>query len=157
MQSRGNWIVVFTAALLAAHCATAFSQIKILHTFNGGSNEQLFWGEYPGLVVDGSTIYGVTDEGGQNNNGTLYQINTNGSGFQVNYSFPSGSANQPNGEILLNGSTLIGTTGEQTGSSGSGTLYSISTNGSNYTLINQFSGNAPLSGADSNRLQRRRQ
>lgn len=69
-----------------------------------------FDGQYPwGLTAVGSTFYGTTYAGGSNSNfGTVFALNTNGTGYATVYQF--GTAKTPNAELTLVGSTFYGTT-----------------------------------------------
>ena len=40
-----------------------------------------------GLILSGNTLYGTTYWGGTNGNGTVFAVNTNGTGFTTLYSF----------------------------------------------------------------------
>jgi uncharacterized repeat protein (TIGR03803 family) len=86
-----------------------------------------------GLVLGGNTLYGTTSTGGTSNYGTLFAINTSGSGFTNLYNFNSTSGARPNG-VTLSGSTLYGPT-DFGGTRGGGTVYAISTNGTGYTNL----------------------
>jgi uncharacterized repeat protein (TIGR03803 family) len=132
--------------------------LKLVHTFNGwavlnpaGSKED---GAYPvgTPVLSGSTLYGMTEEGGSGDGlgyglGTVFSVNTDGSGFQVLHSF--GALNDgyaPQGSLILSGSTLYGMT-EAGGTNGisAGIIFSIGTNGSGYQILHSFisDGGAP--------------
>jgi uncharacterized repeat protein (TIGR03803 family) len=100
-------------------------------------------GHYPvaGLVLGGATLYGTANTGGTNGGGTLFKINTDGTGYKILHWFtntPDGSS--PQSELLLSGSTLYGTTAF--GGTGNGTVFSINTNGTGYTILRSFT-NAP--------------
>ena len=108
------------------------------------------------LVTDGKTLYGTAGYGGANGNGTIFKINTDGSGFTVIKSFSAtflGSNNvsgnpllsgtntdgaHPFGGLVLDGSTLYGTTYH--GGTSNGVVFAVQTNGSNYTVLKYFSG-----------------
>ena len=101
-------------------------------------------GEPGGLTVDGSTLFGLSSSGGANaNSGTLFEINSNGTGYQILKSFGSGAGDGtfPIGNLLLAGSTLFGVT-ERGGASGGGTLFKINTDGTGYSVIHSFAGGA---------------
>lgn len=77
------------------------------------------------LLLFGNTLYGTTHNGGNNALGTVFKINTDGSGFAVLKSFagmPDGA--NPNAGLALSGNTLYGTT-ENGGSSNNGAIFSL--------------------------------
>jgi uncharacterized repeat protein (TIGR03803 family) len=92
---------------------------------------------YAGLILSGNTLYGATDTGGTNGTGTVFALNTNGTGFTTLYSFTavSGSTDYPSSGtnsdgallhgLILSGSTLYGTANAG-GSAGAGTVFSLS-------------------------------
>lgn len=109
--------------------------ILTLHSFTGGADGQSPSG---GLILSGSTLYGATAAGGSFSNGTLFSIQTDGSGFTVLHAFGSTSADGqvPNGALLISGGTIFGTT--QQGGIAAGTIFSIGTNGAGYTVLYSF-------------------
>ena len=120
-----------------------------LHEFAGGAND----GEGPlaGLILSGSTLYGTTQVGGDHRRGTIFSINTDGSGFTLLHEFAGGAddGRNPEAELTLSGSTLYGTTKNggdlacaTTGPEGCGTIFSINTDGSGFTLLHEFAGGA---------------
>ena len=102
---------------------------RILHYFTApdpitGTNSDGA-GPYAGLVLSGSTLYGTTFGGGVTGNGTLFAINTDGSGFTSLYSFTGGSDGaDPQSDLVLSGNTLYGTANSG-GASGNGTVFSF--------------------------------
>ena len=97
-------------------------------------------GHYPeaGLVLSGSTLYGTTYTGGITNGGTIFKINTNGSSYAALHWFTnSPDGYSPQSELVASGSTLFGTTAFG-GSNGYGIIFSIATNGANYTILHSF-------------------
>src|SRR6266571_7211105 len=44
-----------------------------------------------GLVLSGNTLYGTTAKGGVSNSGTIFAVNTDGSGFPTLYAFTGGA------------------------------------------------------------------
>ncbi len=79
------------------------------------------------LAVSGNTLYGATSWGGTNGNGTLYKINTDGTGFFVLYQFQYA----PAGGVTLSSNTLYVPAGALVGSEWSGAVFAIGTDGSN--------------------------
>ncbi len=103
-----------------------------------------------GWCWTGGTLYGTTYGGGLHANGTIFKINTNGTGYTTLHWFtnsPDGSA--PLGEMVLTNGTLFGTT-FYGGTGNKGTLFLVSTNGGGYTVMHNFAaapdGNFPYSG-----------
>jgi len=109
----------------------------VLHSFTNaldGTDPQA------GLVVAGNMLYGTTYTGGSSENGTLFEINTNGTGYAVLYDFsntPDGA--NPDAGLVVNGSVLYGTT-QNGGSAGEGTVFAIGTNGTGYAILKNFTG-----------------
>jgi uncharacterized repeat protein (TIGR03803 family) len=66
---------------------------------------------YSPLTLSGSTLYGTTSSGGSNNFGTVFRINTDGSGYQIVYNFAGGNGSNPKGALVLSASTLYGIAG----------------------------------------------
>jgi uncharacterized repeat protein (TIGR03803 family) len=99
-----------------------------LHSFIGGSDGG---SPYAGLIISDKTLYGTTQYGGSSGQGTVFAVNTNGTGFTNLYSFTallhstnSDGAN-PSAGLILSGNILYGTA-FRGGSSGKGTVFSLS-------------------------------
>jgi len=115
------------------------SGYQLLHHFTGGGSN----GSYPcfgRLIQIDSTLYGMTCNGGANNSGTIYKINTDGTGFQILHSFSGGISDValPTGSLTNSGQILYGMTLE--GGTGNGTIFQIKTDGSEFEIIHSFSG-----------------
>lgn len=104
-----------------------------------------------GLILSNNTLYGPANNGGANATGTIYAVNTNGSGFTVVHNFaptsgesyPNSGGSYPNGGLILSGGTFYGTTewgGPGAGPSSSGTVFSVNADGTGFTLLHDFSG-----------------
>lgn len=104
-----------------------------------------------GLIASGGTLYGTTSAGGASGNGTIFALSTDGSTFQTLYSFSALTTDgdlavnadgaSSDSSLLLSGGTLYGTAGSG-GAYGAGTIFSISTNGANFTTLYSFTGGA---------------
>lgn len=108
---------------------------SLLHSFSGADGDEPWE-----LAVSGSTLYGVTRTGGSSNRGTIFSMGTDGSNFTLLHEFAGGSADgdRPHG-ISIDGSKLYGTT-FYGGDNDLGTVFSLDTDGSNFTLLHEFSG-----------------
>jgi uncharacterized repeat protein (TIGR03803 family) len=106
-----------------------------LHTFIKSEG----YGPQGRLILSGNTLYGTTTHGGQSGvdgRGTLFAVNTDGTGFTNLYKFTPTVGTQgdfgtnsdggfPVGGLILSGNTLFGTT-DLGGVNGSGTIFALS-------------------------------
>jgi uncharacterized repeat protein (TIGR03803 family) len=106
-----------------------------------------------GLVLTNNTLYGVAQYGGLAGNGTVFAISTSGMGFTVLHEFAPGAHDpsvvsfgtgftnrdgaHPSGDLVLSGNILYGTT-VTGGTNGSGTVFSLGTNGANFASLYAF-------------------
>jgi len=91
---------------------------------------------FAGLVLSGSTLYGTTEGGGSNGFGTVFQINTDGSGFRVLKMFTGGDdGDVPATRPVVAGTALYGTTHASTYS---GVVFKLGTDGTGYTVLKSF-------------------
>jgi uncharacterized repeat protein (TIGR03803 family) len=122
-----------------------------LHSFTiPDSNGRNLDGVNPqsGLVLSGNTLYGTAPFGGSSGNGTVFAVNTDGTGFTNVYSFTStprqpfasnSDGANPYAALVLSGDTLYGTA-SQGGTFGNGTAFAINTDGTGFTNLHNFSG-----------------
>ncbi len=108
---------------------------------------------YAGLVLAGERLYGTTLGGGTAGSGTIFSLNTNGSTFTNLHNFPAllNSTNSdgvlPYGGLIVSGNRLYGTAAEG-GNSGSGTIFAMQTNGSNFTVLHHFAPSLDFTNSD---------
>lgn len=112
------------------------------NTNSDGANPQA------GLILSGNTLYGTAYDGGGSGNGTVFKVNTDGTGFTNLYSFSGPRANHaritnndganPQAGLVLFGDTLFGTASGG-GVSGNGTVFAIKTDGTDFTNMHSFS------------------
>lgn len=118
------------------------SKYEVLHTFYGGKHDGAT-SDHGYLVLDsGNTVlYGMTTNGGHHNDGVIFRINADGSGFQLLHKFgeTKHDGKNPYGSLLMNGTDLYGTTARG-GSHGYGTVFHIATDGSGYERLHDFAG-----------------
>jgi uncharacterized repeat protein (TIGR03803 family) len=118
---------------------------SILHSFAptpaGGS--PLAIQPYGSLTLSGSTLFGTTQAGfrgnGKASEGTVFKINTDGSGFDVLHWFGGSEEGHPLGDLCLSGSTLYGTTRKKKSPRNCGTIFKINIGGSGFRVLHEFS------------------
>ena len=121
------------------------TDFTVLHSFTAISNNTNSDGAEPYccLILSQNILYGTTDHGGSAGNGTVFAINTDGTGFTILHSFTavSNSTNsdgiRPQAGLILSGNTLFGTAGAG-GSAGNGTVFAVNTDGTCFTTLHSF-------------------
>jgi uncharacterized repeat protein (TIGR03803 family) len=102
---------------------------------------------YSGVILSDNTLYGTAIRGGTSSWGTVFKINTDGTGFTVLHSFTGHYANSgpitnsdgaaPSGGLVLSGNTLYGTA-QTGGTSGNGTVFAVNTDGTGFKTLHHF-------------------
>ncbi len=139
--------LAFALALGVALCASrADAQtFKTLVSFTGTGGTASGVNAYCDLTLSGTTLYGMTHNGGANYDGNIFSVGTNGTNYQnlVSFTGTSGTAigAYPNGSLTLSGAALYGTTGYG-GANGDGNIFSVGTNGTNYQNLVSFTSSA---------------
>ncbi len=152
----------FACGMLAIHlAAVAFSLFSLsrddahaepapsfqsLYSFTNGTDGG---SPHANLILSGSTLYGTASGGSANASGTVFAVNTNGTGFRTLYTFSQlisldpfapgtniDGAN-PYGGLVLSGDTLYGTAAYG-GTNGDGTVFAVNTNGTDFRLLHTF-------------------
>ncbi len=120
---------------------------SILHSFAGGSTDGL--APMGGLIRSGSTLYGMTGWGGgiggNDGRGTVFKMQTDGSGFDILHAFAGGGSDGQGpaySRLALSGNTLYGMTeyGGSNSDLGKGTIFKVNIDGSGYTVLHAFAG-----------------
>lgn len=96
-----------------------------------------------GLVLAGDMLFGTTSAGGEGNEGTVFRINTDASDYAVLHSFSSSAWSNglaPEAALAYADGTLYGTTTD--GGQGAGSIFKLNTNGSGFTVLKRFDGDA---------------
>jgi len=86
------------------------------------------------LVLSGDRLYGTAYKGGATGLGTVFAVNTDGSGFATIYNFNDGGS--PVG-LTLSSNILYGTT-ITGGIWGNGTVFAVNTDGTGFTVLHTF-------------------
>jgi uncharacterized repeat protein (TIGR03803 family) len=105
-----------------------------------------------GLALSEGVLYGTATDGGPLSHGTLFKMSTNGAGFTVlkafgapGYSDPfrgtiiNSDGLDPFGAVAVSDNTIYGTT-YTGGASGYGTVFRVSTDGTGFTVLKNFTG-----------------
>ena len=106
---------------------------------------------FAGLILSGNTLYGTAYGGGSSDNGTVFAVNTDGTGFTNLHSFTASSYEEypytninsdgafPDAGLILSGNTLYGTA-SRGGNSDNGTVFALNTDGTGFTTLHNFAG-----------------
>jgi uncharacterized repeat protein (TIGR03803 family) len=131
--------------------STNGSNFTTLHSFTGGSDGAVPAG---GLILAGNTLYGAAFQGATATpnyygGGTIFAINTDGTRFTSLHIFSAvtvgdlGYVTNLDGAnpiaLKLAGNTLYGSA-EFGGSLGSGTLFAVNTDGTDFRILHTFTG-----------------
>ena len=110
----------------------------VLHNFTGAADDGS--GPHGSLTLSGQTLYGMTRAGGSTNFGTIFKINTDGTGFAVLYSFTSAAdGGQPCGSLTLSGQILYRMTYSSSNFT-DGSIFRINTDGTGFAVLYSFTG-----------------
>jgi uncharacterized repeat protein (TIGR03803 family) len=133
---------------------TQFSAPPSYTNSDGGSPD----GE---LLLSGNTLYGEAYWGGIWGYGTVFAINTDGTGFRVLHTFTGGSdGSGPSGGLILSGNTLYGTAmfgggsnaprpyGTDSSAAGWGTVFALNTDGTGFRALHSFTPTHPYTNSD---------
>lgn len=139
-MSRRFWLVVVWLATPLMLSAQTFHAI---YHFSGSPSP----GPNGPLLLSGDSLYGTTSGGGSFGSGSIFRINTNGTGFQTIKSlstldlttFTNADGASPLAGLILWSNRLFGTT-YQGGSGTRGTVFGVNTDGTSYAVLNNFSG-----------------
>jgi uncharacterized repeat protein (TIGR03803 family) len=107
---------------------------KILHDFKGTD------GNDPAratLTLSGNKLFGTTGNGGTNNDGVIFSVDTGGNSYKVLFSFDSVNGQSPDGKLMIFKNKLYGTT-PYGGVNNTGVIFSVDTNGNNFKVLFNF-------------------
>jgi MYXO-CTERM domain-containing protein len=120
----------------------------VLHGFAGGATDGA--NAFGPTILSGTTLYGMTTGGGASSTGTVFKVETDGTGFALLHSFAGGATDgkYPMEALVLSGAVLYGLTNAG-GTSNLGVAFKINTDGTGFALLHSFTGgvtegNSPL-------------
>ena len=114
------------------------SGFTVLKPFTGMLNHD---GETPqaGLVQSGNVLFGTTYSGGDSDKGTVFRLNTDGSGYSVLIHFDGTNGARPSAGLVVSDGVLYGTT-TIGGNFASGIVFRVNVNGTGYSVLTHFNG-----------------
>jgi len=115
------------------------SNYAVLHRFGavGGVSEE----PEAGLILGGDgLLYGTTRLGGDNNRGTVFKINRDGSGYAVLHRFSGVDGAWPTARLLESGGGLLFGTASLGGTNNNGTIFRMDRTGGGFLVIYHFGG-----------------
>ncbi len=131
---------LFIAVILIINCLLSIDECSAQYTklldFNGGTNGNQPFGS---LISDGTFLYGMTEYGGTNSVGAIFEIKPNGTGYSKLLNFYSTNGSYPTGDLISDGIFLYGMT-EYGGANNFGTVFKIKADGTGYTNLLDFDG-----------------
>lgn len=126
------------------------SRFTKLHDFEGGRKDGAS-PENAALIFSyrSEQLFGTTPSGGSDDEGVVFRIRSDGTGYRVLHDFANSSGSVP-GSVAqgFDGLTLYGTAA-QGGDRNGGVLFQLRTNGTRFKVLHSFaakSGNVPLDG-----------
>ncbi len=93
------------------------------------------------LYFDGTYLYGMTSGGGVSDNGTIFKMKANGTGYIKLLDFDGENGSAPYGSLISDGTFLYGTTNGGN-STGNGTVFKIKPDGTGFVKLVDFNGEA---------------
>jgi len=122
--------------ILTITTTTVFAQLTKIHEFNYSNGQEPFGS----LLSEGNSLYGVTSKGGKNGWGTIFKIQTDGTGFTKIFDFDRiASGSSPVGSLISDKTYLYGVT-YGGGTNNMGTIFRIKSDGSGFTKLFEFAG-----------------
>ncbi len=155
----GGGGTVFAASLIPTAVTNAYGEPAFSYGFTNLHSFPATYGSmitnsdgtspYAGLAIAGNTLYGTARQGGEWGNGTVFKLNTDGTGFTILHQFTALISNGnapynsdgafPEGGLVVSGNTLYGTA-RAGGERGKGTVFCLNTDGTGFTTLYHFSG-----------------
>ena len=128
---------------------TGFSNLYSFSATSGTPATNSDGGGPSAVILSGNTLYGATASGGSSGNGTVFAVNTNGTGFTNLHSFSASNTNASGnytnsdgvssaGYLALSDNTLYGATFKG-GSAGNGTVFKLNSNGTGFSVLHNIS------------------
>src|SRR5262245_21076564 len=135
-QSINRLIRLTGACLLVAASAQAQNSFAVLKEFDNPL-AQIQGGI---LRTSNGTIYGTTINGGVDQLGGIFRVQSDGSGFTVLHTFQFSDGYGPFAELTQGADGLLYGTTQSGGGFGVGTIFRLQPDGSGFSVIHSFNG-----------------
>ena len=112
------------------------SDFTVIHSFADDGSEGI--ASLATLALSGDTLYGTAYRGGSSDNGTVFKVNTDGTGFMVLHTFSGSDGATPEGRLAVSGNTLYGTAYLGSSQSSHGTVFQVNADGTGFTNLHLF-------------------
>ena len=131
VERAASMMLILFSAILNIKAAL----IANLHNFDGGDGAV----SYSRLFLSSNSLYGTTANGGNGGYGTVFRIDTDGTGFGNLHNFTNwNDGATPAADLLLSGNSLYGTTKNGGRDSSVGTVFKINVDGTGFTNLFSF-------------------
>jgi uncharacterized repeat protein (TIGR03803 family) len=119
-------------------CGTVYSishagGFKVLVSFTGANGAH----GNTTMVLVGTTLYGATANGGANNDGVVFSVNTDGTGFTLLHQFSGSDGSDPVALVAGKNGVIYGVAQSGGAGNNAGVLFSLTPNGV-YSLLHTF-------------------
>jgi uncharacterized repeat protein (TIGR03803 family) len=127
------------------------ASFAVLYTFTASLSNTNGDGSSPNsLILSGDTLYGTAQYGGANGSGTIFKLNTNGTGFTILHTFTAdngygngcgfcnGNSDGSNPTCLALAQNILYGAANEGGTGGLGTIFQLDTDGSGFTNLYNF-------------------
>ena len=128
-------LVAIAALSFQLSVFSSFAQYTKLLDFAGNTNGA---SPYSSLISDGTFLYGMTAFGGTNDDGVIFKIKSDGTGYVKLLDFAGASNGKyPKGSLISDGTFLYGMTSGG-GTNSMGVVFKIKTDGTGYVKLLDF-------------------
>ena len=126
-------LFIIVVAFATLNCSAQLTKLTLLMDFDSikGLNP------YGSLISVGTFLYGMTSAGGANNDGTIFKIKPDGTGYLKLLDFNRTNGWNPRGSLFFDGTFLYGMTSSG-GANNYGTIFKIKPDGTGYLKLLDF-------------------
>lgn len=123
------------------YAASLAGSVTVLYAFPevlwDGGHYYTPYGPSGGVVLVDGKLYGMTWGGGYENYGTIFSVNSDGSGYTTLHYFTNIDGATPRGSLVLSGGAFYGVT-QYGGNNDQGVIFTIKPDGSDFAVLHRF-------------------